>query len=169
MSLKSFNKSAKQKLAGATAALMVLFAPFCVAQGQDANVHSVSVNQDTHCAPLEVNTTGRTLDAGLSAYRYSKKDAGSVGISIFPGSNIPTDAAHNLGTVLRAVFQRSGIDAECFVHYENGPKGTGINFKIDGLTWSENGPLNILEAKDIKTLKAVATEARLVRKLLESK
>ncbi len=163
MGLSNAFKTAKGKVAKTGLAATMSLAVSGAALANDNNVHQVSLDSMQQCAPLEINKAGRTLDAGLSAYRYSKNDAGAVGISIFPGSNIPTSAAHEFGTKLRTAFLRNGVDAECFVHNEIGPNGTGINFDIDGLSWSEDGPLNIREAKDINTLKGVATEARLVR------
>jgi len=163
VSLENVFKTVKGKVATAGLAATMSLAASGAALANDINVHKASLGSTQQCAPLEVNKAGRTLDAGLSAYRYSKNDAGAVGISIFPGSNIGSEVAHEFGTKLRTAFQRNGVDAECFVHNEIGPNGTGINFDIDGLSWSEDGPLNIREAKDINTLKGVATEARLVR------
>ncbi|WP_438729245.1 hypothetical protein ACR9YC_02135 [Parasphingorhabdus sp. DH2-15] len=120
------------------------------------------------CSPLFRTSTGRQVDASFSAHDYSKKNIGAVGISIFPGRTLTMDAAHTLGNKLVDALKHNGVEARCFVHYDNGPKGTGINFKIAGLSWSKDGPLNILEATNVETLRGVIAEAKTARALLSS-
>jgi len=76
------------------------------------------------------------------------------------------DAAHSIGTKLVAAFEQNDVQAACFVHNEIGPKGSGFNFKITGLSWSEDGPMSIAEATNIETLRGVVAEARTARALL---
>jgi len=89
-----------------------------------------------------------------------------VGISIFPGQDLSVATADAVGAKLASVLNQNGVDAQCFVHNEVGSKGTGFNFKIDGLTWSESGPLDISEATSANTLKAVLAEAKTAKALL---
>ena len=119
------------------------------------------------CSPLFRTSTGRRVDASFSAHDYSKKNIGAVGISIFPGQDLPMNSAHSIGMKLVSAFEQNGIQAACFVHYETGPKGSGFNFKITGLSWNEDGPMDIAEATSIETLRGVAAEARTARALLK--
>lgn len=118
------------------------------------------------CAPLYRNAADRQANALLSAHIYSQENVGAVGISIFPGQDLPANLAHSVGMKLVTAFEQNGIQAACFVHTEIGSSGSGFNFKITGLAWSEDGPMSISEATNIETLRGVAAEARTARALL---
>lgn len=112
------------------------------------------------CAPLYVNDVGRTINASFSAHDYSEKNLGKVGISIFPGQDLGPNSPERLGTALVNSLRKRGVEAECFVHYDYGPKGTGVDFKIRGLSWGKDKPLQISEALNTETMNAVAAETK---------
>lgn len=118
------------------------------------------------CAPLYVNDVGRTIDASFSAHDFSVKNPGKVGISIFPGQDLGANSPENLGTALVNSLRKRGVQAECFVHYDYGPKGTGIDFKIRGLSWGKDKPLQISKALNTETMNAVAAETKTGNMLL---
>lgn len=118
------------------------------------------------CSPLFRTSSGRQVNASYSAHRYSQENVGAVGISIFPGQDLPMGSAHTIGLKLAQAFRQNGVQAACFVHFENGPKGSGFNFKVAGLSWKKDGPMTIVEATNVETLRGVAAEARTARALL---
>lgn len=139
------------------AALILPIGTVGSAQGQDAV---------GRCSPLYRNAGDRQANALLSAHIYSQENIGAVGISIFPGQDLPESLAHSVGRQLVTAFEQNGIQAACFVHNEIGSSGSGFNFKITGLAWNEDRPLSISEATNIETLRGVAAEARTARALL---
>lgn len=151
--------------AAATASLAA--APSYAQQQPQLQQASASA-QFEQCAPLYRNQSGQTANARLSAHIYSQENIGAVGISIFPGQDLTMDGAHSAGTALASAFKRNGIEARCFVHSERGPNGSGFGYKIAGQSWNTDGPLNIVEASDVETLRGVAAEARTARALLAS-
>lgn len=118
------------------------------------------------CSPLFRTSSGRQVNASYSAHRYSQENVGAVGISIFPGRTLSQDSAHDLGHKLVNMFKQNDVEARCFVHYDNGAKGSGFNFKITGLSWKKDGPMNIVEATSETTLRGVIAEAKTARALL---
>lgn len=121
---------------------------------------------DERCSPLFQTSIGRQVNASYSAHRYSQENIGAVGISIFPGRTLSQDAAHALGAQLVQVLHQNAVEARCFVHFENGEKGSGFDFVITGLSWNDERPLSIVEATDVATLRAVIAEAKTARTLL---
>jgi len=121
---------------------------------------------DERCSPLFQTSTSRQVNASYSAHRYSQENVGAVGISIFPGRTLSQDAAHALGTQLVQALHQNEVEARCFVHFENGEKGSGFDFIITGLSWNDERPLSIVEATDVATLHAVIAEAKTAGTLL---
>lgn len=121
---------------------------------------------EERCSPLFQTSTGRLVNASFSAHRYSQENVGAVGISIFPGRTLSQDAAHALGVQLVQALNQNEVEARCFVHFENGEKGSGFDFVITGLSWNDERPLSIVEATDVGTLRAVIAEAKTARSLL---
>lgn len=120
------------------------------------------------CSPLYRNIAERQAGAGLSAHIYSQEHVGAVGISIYPGRTLSRDSAHSLGVQLVNAFRQNDVEASCFVHFQNGSGGSGFDFVISGLSWNEEGPLNITEATNVETLRSVIAEAKTARTLLSS-
>lgn len=170
MALPQFKSDFLGTATKGVAALGLALAPISGgASAQDAQVQQVSATTQTaQCSPLFRTSTGREVNARMSAHVYSQQYVGAVGISIFPGQDLSLDGAHSAGAALVDVFKRSGIEARCFVHNERGPEGSGFNYKIDGQSWNKDGPMNIVEASDVETLRGVAAEARTARALLAS-
>lgn len=142
-----------------TAAFLLPVAAIGPAKGQDTT---------ERCSPLYRNAVDRQASAGLSAHIYSRENVGAVGISIYPGRTLSQDSAHALGVKIVTALEQNGVGARCFVHYENGTKGSGFDYKITGLSWSDDGPLNIVEATSPETLRGVIAEAKTARALLAS-
>lgn len=117
----------------------------------------------TQCSPLYVTRDGQVLPASSSAHAYSKYNKGAVGIYIEPGDDLGGDTPDSYAAKLVELFVNNGIESECFVSTKSRPGGTGINFKIDGLSYNSKREYNIAEAYNIELLKGVAVEARMVK------
>lgn len=120
----------------------------------------IDLREEPSCGPLYVNKVGRVINAGFSAFDYSERNPGKVGISIFPGQDLGPNSPEDLGTALVNSLRNRGVHAECFVHYDYGPKGTGVDFKIRGLSWGKDKPLQISQALNKETMDAVAAEVK---------
>jgi len=137
-------------------------------QLQSTQAAAIPFRMADECAPLFKNSVGRVIDASFSAHDYSEKNLGKVGISIFPGQDLGKNSPESLGTALVNSLRKRGVDAECFIHYEYGAKGTGIDFKIRGLSWGKDKPLQISEALNADTINAVAAEVQIGNLLLDN-
>ncbi|MEW7986971.1 MAG: hypothetical protein AB2765_07915 [Candidatus Thiodiazotropha endolucinida] len=155
MTLQSFKDKVKGPAlaAGLGAAMFGAFSSAAHAEGMQ-------------CAPLHQTSTGREVNASLSAHRYSQQNIGAVGISIFPGTDLGDQSPHKLGHILRSTFQKYGVEAECFVHNRTHSNGTSVNFKIAGLSWKEDGSLNISQSLDKSTLRGIIAEAKTAKEFL---
>ena len=142
---------------------MATLVAFSGAASANDNLHNASIKPNAQCAPLYQSSTGRKINASYSSYKYSQENIGAVGISIFPGQDATFEVANSLGTKIATVLKRHGVEAECFVHNEIGPKGTGFNFDIVGIPWSEDRPLNAKEATSKDVLKAVLERAKIAK------
>lgn len=112
-----------------------------------------------HCAPLSRTSTGRVLNAGTTAHEYSQQNVGSVGISIFAGRDLGEHSPEYLGALLVNEIRARGVQAECFVHHERMPNGTGVRYHVAGLSTSDES-LGITASFDEEVLDGVAAEAK---------
>jgi len=137
---------------------------------QTASVTTLNtkLRETPQCAPLFKNNVGRELDASFSAHDYSKKNIGAVGISIFAGQDLGQNSPELLGTALVNSLLKRGVQAECFVHHKTMPNGTGVDFKIAGLSWGKNKSLQVSEALNAEMMDKVAAEAKTAGMLLSS-
>lgn len=118
-----------------------------------------------YCAPLVRTSTGREVDASYSAHSYAQDHVGYVGISIFAGRDLGDNSPEYLGALLVNELRSRGVQAECFVHHERVPNGTGVRFHVAGLNMSDDS-LGITASFDEDMLDGVAAEARTARGLL---
>lgn len=157
-----------QKLGICTAFAVSVAMPLA-ANSNDAAAQKVRLPAVETCSPLFQTSTGREVNAGLSAHVYSQENIGAVGISIFPGQDLGSYSPHEIGVMLVKVMAQNGVEAQCFVHNEYGPNGTAVNFKIDGLSWKPDGSLNVSQSLDRETLIGVIAEAKTAGMLLATK
>ena len=120
---------------------------------------------EAFCAPLQENRHGLMLDASGSAFQHSKKNPGTVGISVAKGRDL-TMPAENLGTILVNTFRGAGVDAECFVSPHGAMNGTAISLNVNGVSWKEDGFMNLDEVTDRDELRRVVAEAKTGKLLL---
>lgn len=162
-----------QRVAPVGAAIALVTSPMS-AHAEDAAVYPAAavpaydLRETPYCAPLRENAVGREMDASYSAYKFSQENVGKVGISIFPGQDLGDKSPEFLGTLLVNSFRKRGVEAECFVHHETGPKGTGLDFKINGHSWGVDRALNLSEVLDVDTIEKVVAEAKTAKMLLSS-
>ncbi len=171
--LSTFASTAKSKAAAfglstAMAFSSVVPALFSnAANGQEAEAQPVSYTQlEPSCAPLMIDASGFEAEAGASAHSYSKNNLGSVGISIYPGTDLGDQSPHKLGTALQSVMDKYGISASCFVQDDVTAAGTSVQFHIAGLSWKKDGYLTVSQSLSQDTLAGVIAEARTAKALL---
>ncbi|MGR8931876.1 MAG: hypothetical protein ACU836_14675 [Gammaproteobacteria bacterium] len=116
------------------------------------------------CSALYRTPSGQIADASFSANRYSEEHIGAVGISIFPSIRKENFDPHADGLKLLSLFTKNDIEAACFVNHSPSRHASLISYKINGLAWREgNSNLTVDEALDDRTVRAVVTEAKMVR------
>ena len=121
------------------------------------------------CAPLEQTSTGIEINAGASAHIYSQDSVGAVGVSIFAGADLGNQSPHKLGTFIKAVMNKYGVEAECFVDSTHGSNGTSIQFHIDGLSAKKDGSFGISESLNKEFLHGIIAQAKTVKQLINQK
>jgi len=143
-------------------------APASGAFAQSAGKQDIAYSASQRCAPLDRTSSGRSVAAVVSAHRYSRENVGAVGIPISPGRDLGSRSPHELGALLVEGLRRTGVEARCFIDDVRAPRGTGVEFVINGLEWDDRGSLSISEALNVDTIKSVAAEATAARRLLAS-
>ena len=143
---------------GAAAALGLVTSPVMATEGPSSE-SELTARTTEYCAPLVQTSTGRELNAGTTAHAYSQQNVGNVGISIFAGRDLGEHSPEYLGALLVNEMRDRGVQAECFVHSERVPNGTGVRFHVVGLSTSEDS-LGITASFDEDMLDGVAAEAK---------
>lgn len=100
----------------------------------------MTAHAEAQCAPLYVSEQGLTRGASFSAHEFSTRQQSNVGIAIYAGQEFNRDAyiaknitPEKIGTYLVKQLEAEGnINAECFIHYSEMPKGTSITYIVDG-------------------------------------
>lgn len=143
---------------GAVAALGLATSPSLATEGPSGE-SELTARTTEYCAPLAQTSTGRELNAGTSAHAYSQQNVGNVGVSIFAGRDLGEHSPEYLGALLVNEMRDRGVQAECFVHNERVPNGTGVRFHVAGLSMSEES-IGITASFDEDMLDSVAAEAK---------
>lgn len=137
-----------------------------------ATLAGFSSAANAECAPLKKTAWGQDFNASPSAHAYSQENIGSVGISIYPGSDLAKNnfTAEQLGDAIVSAFAKAGVNAECFVNNSLFDKsGTALGFKIDGLSIKIDGDNRFDMGQvwnDKRILVAAVNEAKTARLLL---
>ena len=152
------------RFGGAVAAVGLATSPV-LAQADSEVRDTLELRSEAFCGDLYRTSTGRQVDASFTAHNYSQQNIGKIGVSIFAGQDLGEHSPEFLGTALVNSLRRRGVEAECFVHHEEMPNGTGVNFHIAGLTYSEES-LSISEALNAEVMDALAAEAKTAGMLL---
>lgn len=154
-------------VAGAVALTTLFAAPACANDASaSAAENGLEPREEASCGELLTTSTGRQINASTSAHSYAREHTGNVGISIFAGQDLGEYSPEFLGTALVNSFRNRGVEAECFVHHEPMPNGTGIRFHIAGLTYPESESYSISEAYSVDTIESLADEAKTAGMLL---
>jgi len=132
-----------------------------------SSVQEISLRETPQCAPSQKNKHGLDMGASGTAWAYSNENPGTVGIYIAPGNDLNGYTPEQLGTYLVNIFQKEGVEAECFISERPVPKGSAVDFNVNGLSWGNDRMLNLQQATDMKTLTAVVAEAKAGKALLK--
>lgn len=133
-------------------------------------ITATAAEKETRCDPLYRTASGRLADASYSATRYSEEHVGAVGVSIFPGLDIADANPHAFGLKLVQILNQYDVEAACFVNHSPIRSATSISYNIDGLAWREGSSnLDLSEAQNEETIRAVIMEANTIGKLLGKK
>ena len=152
------------RFGGAVAAVGLATSPVLATEGPRSEP-DMAPRTTEYCAPLVRTSTGRELNAGTTAHAFSQEHVGSVGISIYAGRDLGDNSPEFLGALLVNELRSRGVQAECFVHHERVPNGTGVRFHVAGLSMSEES-IGITASFDENMLNGVAAEARTAGMLL---
>lgn len=102
--------------------------------------HAGSAAENTiQCQPLHYSSSGVNMGADRSSYKFSNEAKGNVGIAIYGGQDLKKTGytPEQIGAYLvKQVEMAQGIDAECFIHNEEMPRGSSILFTVNGLNLS---------------------------------
>ncbi|MEM7467204.1 MAG: hypothetical protein AAF387_10000 [Pseudomonadota bacterium] len=118
---------------------------------------AAEASNDGQCAALTKDAQGYEWDASYSAHNYSEDNIGNVGISIYPGEDLNSFSADELGSKLVNLFKSAGVQAECFINNSSFTEsGTALSFKIDGLSI-------VIDGDDTFGMKQVREDKRILR------
>lgn len=124
--------------------------------------------QPIQCSELMNNTNGFKMGAGANAQKYSEDNKGSVGIAVYPGKDMNGYTPDQIGLYLSSLFESSDVDARCFISPSTSDNHTGIVYTVNGLSWTNDGSLNLQQATDGGTVSNIVAEAKTGGRLLRS-